>query len=369
MKRMIMKYHDWTKEELIKRVIELEGLNNVGSMASKRHKQNASEIKMSEYSQGKVALKVYYNGRNYHGFASQSTTPHSSISALKMDSVEDYLFRAIYSTRLALPGQDLQWSRAGRTDAGVSATGQVIAAKLRTLSKKNSVDDLVDFSKILNPQLPDDIRVIGWCPVPDSFNARFDCRYRQYKYYFLKAGLNISAMRQAAGYLIGEHDFRNFCRKDPSKKDKIINYHRRILECDIEDIDADICALVIKGSAFLYNQVRCTMAVLFMVGQAAESPDIVTELLNTQLFPKRPLYKIAAEHHLVLHECGYDPSLSFHLYSSPNVWCEQAARAASMLAISKLALSDLSLKLAHPSHEGSNNNREHARLKDRPTEK
>jgi tRNA pseudouridine(38-40) synthase len=64
--------------------------------------------------------------------------------------------------------------------------------------------------------LPDTIRVLGWTdkPGPD-FSARFSCRSREYKYFIVQDGsLNVEAMKEAAQYLLGEHDYRNFCKAD-----------------------------------------------------------------------------------------------------------------------------------------------------------
>ena len=54
--------------------------------------------------------------------------------------------------------------------------------------------------------------------MPESFNARFNCSSRQYKYFFSGEGLNIELMKEAANKLKGKHDFRNFCKKDSSKE-------------------------------------------------------------------------------------------------------------------------------------------------------
>ena len=84
----------------------------------------------------------------------------------------------------------------------------------------------------------------------------------------------------------GEHDFRNFCKIDPS----VLHFRRRILSFDLApaegfpgadgDSPAAMWAMTIKGTAFLYHQVRCMAAVLFLVGQGLEAPDIVDALLQ-----------------------------------------------------------------------------------------
>jgi tRNA pseudouridine(38-40) synthase len=64
-------------------------------------------------------------------------------------------------------------------------------------------------------------------------------------------------------------------------------------------------AFVIKGSAFLWHQVRCMVAVLFLIGQHKEEPSLIDELLNVEKDIGTPEYAIASEVPLVLWECGF----------------------------------------------------------------
>ena len=95
---------------------------------------------------------------------------------------------------------------------------------------------------MLNSTLPEDIRVLSWAPVGPDFSARFNCLHRTYKYFFPRGNMdidvryilqqyivlysscaiicfslykserNLQEMRVGAQKLVGEHDFRNFCR-------------------------------------------------------------------------------------------------------------------------------------------------------------
>lgn len=211
-----------------------------------------------------------------------------------------------------------KYSRCGRTDAGVSATGQVLGCTLRTSSNKIAEGNIeskisLPVGIILNSILPPEIRVIGIADAPEGFNARFDCKYREYNYYFPRGNLDIEAMRRAAEYLKGSHDFRNFCKKDPSKD--IQNYVRTILDSRIESLNPTddtrpdaMFKFVIRGTAFLYHQVRCTMAVLYLVGEGKEVPEIVNYLTAEEnlLEDWRPTYQMASEIPLVLVDCGFD---------------------------------------------------------------
>ncbi|KAK5997280.1 tRNA pseudouridine(38/39) synthase [Cladobotryum mycophilum] len=198
--------------------------------------------------------------------------------------------------------------------------------------------DEIPYPHVLNRLLPKDIRILAWCPAPPpDFSARFSCRERQYRYFFtqpafapspshldaprgntVKPGwLNIEAMRDAAKRYEGEHDFRNLCKIDPAKQ--ITNFHRRIFESDIvevkdaasalpylrasgfspEDLDTTdgvypkVYYFHVRGSAFLWHQIRHMVAVLFLVEN-----------------PRRPNYVMADEVPLVLWDCIFPADLN-----------------------------------------------------------
>ncbi len=77
---------------------------------------------------------------------------------------------------------------------------------------RKDCDEEIDYVRSLNKVLPEDIRIVAWSPVAADFDARFNALARTYKYYFLRDGLDVDKMRQAAKLLEGEHDFRNFCK-------------------------------------------------------------------------------------------------------------------------------------------------------------
>ena len=213
------------------------------------------------------------------------------------------------------------------------------------------IADEIPYPSILNRLLPPDIRILAWCPAPPlNFSARFSCRERQYQYFFtqpaftptpnhlesplpkvssnVKDGwLDINAMREAANKFEGVHDFRNFCKIDPTKQ--ISNFERHIFYADIEEVDdftgaldyvnaeefiskgsvetanPKIYSFTLHGSAFLWHQVRCMVAILFLVGQGLEKPSIVSELLDVKKNPSRPTYEMATDTPLVLWNCVF----------------------------------------------------------------
>ena len=171
----------------------------------------------------------------------------------------------------------------------------------------------LDYVQTLNWVLPKTIRVIAWAPVPDDFDARFSCRGRQYRYFFtnLDERLDIDAMMKAAGYFLGENDFRNFCKLDVQKQ--ITNFKRRIEKAEIvrydglpANKDSKMWMLELHGTAFLWHQVRCMMAILFLVGQKLEEPEIVRDLLDVEKYPTKPEYEMAYDIPLVLYDCLFD---------------------------------------------------------------
>ncbi|PNY26407.1 tRNA pseudouridine(38/39) synthase [Tolypocladium capitatum] len=226
----------------------------------------------------------------------------------------------------------------------------------------DDIQDELCYPRILNRLLPNDIRAMAWCPSPPpDFSARFSCRERQYRYFFtqpafapepsfmeppsrsggskVKTGwLDIAAMRDAAKLFEGEHDFRNVCKIDPAKQ--ITNFRRRIFESDIVEVKDVSTALPylqnasfaapgmdndphpkvyyfhVRGSAFLWHQIRHMVALLFLVGQGLEAPSLVSELLDVSNNPSKPSYAMADEVPLVLWDCIF-PDLRDEVSSAP----------------------------------------------------
>jgi tRNA pseudouridine38/39 synthase len=225
--------------------------------------------------------------------------------------------------------------------------GEGLEVEAEKMSEKGDtfdpIKDELPYIALLNRVLPPTIRILAWCPSPPpNFSARFSCKERVYKYFFTnpaylpfpstnppnqrpKEGyLGIAAMREAAAYLEGTHDFRNFCKVDATKQ--ITNFKRRITQASIECLptpaylaqhskSSDICppqpntyTFTVRGSAFLWHQVRCMVAVLFLVGQGLEKPEVVKELLDVERNPRRPQYEMASDKPLVLWECTFSAS-------------------------------------------------------------
>ncbi|XP_044974875.1 tRNA pseudouridine(38/39) synthase isoform X3 [Hordeum vulgare subsp. vulgare] len=280
-----------------------EGHDDLSKIRRKHSKRTGHQVGNVSHCQKRlIALKIMYFGQRFYGFASEAHTE---------PTVESEIFKALERARLLVGSiKDACYSRCGRTDKGVSATGQVISLYLRSNFKEAGGNVLgerseIDYVSVLNRNLPRDIRVIGWCPVSADFLARFSCLGREYKYLFWKGGLDVS---EAAFKFIGEHDLRNFCKMDAAN---VSNYKRCITDftisaCDQRSNHDELWSMNIRGSAFLWHQVRCMVAVLFLVGQGLESPCVVDSLLDITKTPRKPQYTMAPELPLILRSCLFD---------------------------------------------------------------
>ncbi|EME83059.1 uncharacterized protein MYCFIDRAFT_136942 [Pseudocercospora fijiensis CIRAD86] len=277
--------------------------------------------------------------------------------------------------------EGVEYSKCGRTDRGVSAFGQVIGLRVRSSRPKEKekvevnvvveeeesvgsdaeveveekekewdhIRDELPYIQLLNRVLPPDIRVLAWCAdPPEDFSARFNCKERRYRYFFTNPAfvplpgckhksenerpgegwLDIEAMDQAAKKYEGLHDFRNLCKVDPSKQ--IADFSRRIFHAGIHEVQSQGGSVVdpsspklfyfeVRGSAFLWHQVRHLVAVLFLVGQGYESPSIVDELLDIGKTPAKPHYEMASDIPLVLWDCIF-PSAEEPSYTDALDW-------------------------------------------------
>ncbi|XP_069507712.1 tRNA pseudouridine(38/39) synthase isoform X2 [Ambystoma mexicanum] len=304
------------REKLATRVEELEQeLDELkqrltGQPPTKGRKRQQRPFDFSAHGRRHVALKIAYFGWGYQGFASQENTSNT---------VEEKLFEALGKTRLVESRQTSSYHRCGRTDKGV------ISLDLRTAvpesnSMKPSNGDLaswplskeIRYAHILNRVLPPDIRVLAWAPVEPDFSARFSCLRRTYHYYFPQADLDVALMNAAAQHYVGTHDFRNLCKMDVANG--VTNFERTVLSAEVTPVSGEeevvgpfqLHQFIVIGQAFLYHQVRCMMAILFLVGQRLEEPSIIDELLNVEKHPCKPQYSMAVEFPLVLHDCEFE---------------------------------------------------------------
>ncbi len=205
----------------------------------------------------RVKLIVAYDGTNYCGWQLQNNGI----------TIEEVLNREL----TCLCKEEIQVIGASRTDAGVHAYGNV--AVFDTASRIPAEK----FSYALNQRLPEDIRIQHSEQVADDFHPRHNESTKTYEYHILNAAfeqpigrqyahfvyrsLNIEAMREAAAYIIGEHDFKSFCSVGSQVKTTV----RNVYSLDIMK-DGPKIVFRITGSGFLYNMVRIIAGTLLEVG-------------------------------------------------------------------------------------------------------
>jgi tRNA pseudouridine38-40 synthase len=201
---------------------------------------------------------------------------------------------------------------AGRTDAGVHATGQVAHVDL---PPEPAADRLL--LRRLNGLLPADVRVRRAAPTPPGFDARFCALSRTYRYRVasgpqaadpLRRGfvlstpraLDVAAMRAACPGLLGEHDFAAYCRRREGATTV-----RALLALDWERSPDGLLVLTVTADAFCHSMVRSLVGAMLAVGEGRRGPDWPAALLaRTTRASEVP---VAPAHGLVLEHVAYPP--------------------------------------------------------------
>ncbi|MBR5177259.1 MAG: tRNA pseudouridine(38-40) synthase TruA [Lachnospiraceae bacterium] len=262
----------------------------------------------------RIMITIAYDGTEYVGWQMQ---PNGV-------AVEQVINKALSE----LLKEDIIIAGASRTDSGVHADGNVAVFDTETRIPA----DKICFA--LNQRLPKDIVCTSSCEVNPDFHPRHaDCtktyEYRIYnavhpdplkrRYsYFVYVPLDIEAMRKAAEYLKGEHDFASFCSAHAQVKTTVRNiYSLDITTTDITPVEtggenqrlplegkltdevlpskkymANDIIIRISGNGFLYNMVRIIVGTLVKVGYHFYPPEYVKTILEacdrTKAGPKAP---------------------------------------------------------------------------------
>ncbi|KAF7459456.1 tRNA pseudouridine synthase [Cryptosporidium felis] len=277
---------------------------------SGKRKRKESGIDWESAEISRFLLRISYIGTNYYGIAYQKDDT--------IPTIEGEIYKALLKLRLIKDIDSCDLVRCGRTDRGVHSAGNYISVNLRTRSNEFGP---YNYMEMMNGVLPWDIRVHGFCKVRNDFSARFDCAYRVYKYYFplnLKktkisrfpciSEQSVKIMDIAAKRFLGTHDFRRFCKID-MKNRRNQTYTRTIYEFDVKTIGGVEASAVatIKGSAFLWHQVRLMMGILFEIAQDKLKPEVITDML-TKFYIKNNSelsFQMASEIGLVLWDCVF----------------------------------------------------------------
>ena len=217
----------------------------------------------------RVALLVQYDGSYYSGWQKQKNST----------TVQGILEKALFK----ITHHAVKTFGAGRTDAGVHASGQVVHFDVDYVIPGNRYSDL------LNSILPPTVRILESVEVEDSWHACYSAIYRHYRYVInnskfpnlfinnwswhrYQKGLDEGLMLNASKIMEGEHDFFAFQKSGSSRKNSIT----KINNISIKRVE-DLILVDIKAAGFLYGMVRLIVGQLVLVGEKKISPEIFTD--------------------------------------------------------------------------------------------
>ncbi len=252
-------------------------------------------------------MTVEYDGTDFCGFQFQPA----------MRTVAGEL-EAAFSTLFDAP---IKIACAGRTDAGVHATGQVVSC---------ATDRAFPFERVvlaLNTVLPHDVRARASEIVADGFSARFHALERRYVYAILRRGygsallarrayhfwraLDVERMRAAVPHLIGERDFRSFCGILPENGNTV----RTVKHLAIEE-RGDLLRVEIAADGFVHRMVRTIVGTLLECGTGRRDPHAMAAVVAAR---KRSAAGLTAPAHgLYLAGVRYDDG--FDSYAEPPIF-------------------------------------------------
>ncbi len=241
-----------------------------------------------------IKIKLAYDGSAFFGWQVQPGL--RTVQGCIEDGLQSIL------------GQPARITASGRTDTGVHAMGQVFNFYTDC---PIPCDGLV---RAMNSVLPDDITIIGALDVGEEFHARYNARAKCYSYIIDRSdlrspllsryslhhpgALDIPAMQKAAGYFIGEHDFRAFMASGSSVK----TTRREIFRSEFID-DKHRLSYIIMGSGFLRHMVRNLVGTLLQVGRGEIEAEYINNILascdRSEAGPTAPaqgLYMVGVEY-------------------------------------------------------------------------
>ena len=220
-----------------------------------------------------IKLVIQYDGTSYHGWQIQPGVP----------TIQGVLLEALRK----ITGEKAKVYAAARTDSGVHARCQVVSFETASslLPKRMQC--------ALNSLLPEDIVVVKASRVSDGFHARYCARSRLYRYtmlnrkfrspfssgycYFFPYAVDIDAMKDAAEFLVGEHDFSSFEARFGRREKSI----RTIEKINIFSRAGFICT-DIQANGFLTHMVRIVMGTLLDVGRGKTRPADIERILEAK---------------------------------------------------------------------------------------
>ena len=220
-----------------------------------------------------IKLTISYDGSEYHGW--QIQPGRKTIQGAISETVQNLL------------GCEVQVFGASRTDAGVSALGQVGLVQI------DSPIPTENLARAITGRLPADIAVTEAVEVPDGFDVIGAVKSKLYRYtiftgrvrpvlqirhcWHLPAKLDTGAMAEAAAMLVGKKDFKSFASAADRRESSV----RTIFRCEIT-ADDDWIYVDVEGDGFLYNMVRNIVGTLVEVGRGRWRPEKINQILEAK---------------------------------------------------------------------------------------
>ncbi len=226
-----------------------------------------------------LVLTLGYRGAGFSGFAEQEG--QRTVAGELRRALETFLRRPVSLVC------------AGRTDAGVHAIGQVVSVPVTHEEREGLSAHRILVA--LGALTPDDLSVREVRAAPRGFSARFDALERRYRYRIVEGAepallhdfawwhpraLDVEAMAKAAPALLGERDFKSFCRASSAEgKPTRRNVHAVRVQRRHE-MGERVIAIDIAASSFLHTMVRSIVGSLALVGEGAREPEWLEEVVR-----------------------------------------------------------------------------------------
>lgn len=220
-----------------------------------------------------IKLTIQYDGSDYSGW--QIQPGKRTIQGLLTEAIQNLI------------GGEVRLFGTSRTDAGVSALGQVGLVQI------DSPIPTENLAKALTDRLPLDIAVTEAVEVPQGFDLMGSVKSKLYRYtiftglnrpilqirhcWHLPEKLDIAAMAEAAKLLTGKKDFKSFASAADNRESSV----RTIFRCDVTG-EGDWIYIEVEGDGFLYNMVRNIVGTLVEVGKGKWKPEKIKQILKAK---------------------------------------------------------------------------------------
>lgn len=221
-----------------------------------------------------IKLTIMYDGKDFNGWQKQPNKLNIQGTIEKVIS--------------EMTGEEIELNASGRTDAGVHSFGQV--ANFKT----NSKIPIDKFPIAINSKIKKSIVITNAEEVEERFHSRYNCKKKTYRYiidnsefptpmyryleYHIPNKLNIEAMKEAAKFFEGEHDFKAFKSSGTSSKSSV----RTIYKAEIKKTENNRIYIELTGNGFLYNMVRIISGTLVEVGLGKIKPEEIKTIIESK---------------------------------------------------------------------------------------